>query len=93
MNTTTKQVTVLQSGEFSLELDEEKLQQLAATCAGAEQTLQNLTEEMEHLIYITDHFADIEGDAFQLLRTMCDVKKDYRMLMSLVTRRKEAGHE
>ena len=92
MNTTMKQVTEVQLGEFTLELDDEKLRKLAEVCYGARETLQNLTEEMERLILMTDNFAGLDTEAFPLLRTMCDVKNDYRMLMSLGVRRKEVQH-
>lgn len=92
MNTTMKQVTEVQLGEFTLELDDEKLRKLAEVCDGARETLQNLTEEMERLILMTDNFAGLDTEAFPLLRTMCDVKNDYRMLMSLGVRRKEVQH-
>jgi len=90
MNTTMKQVTEVQLGEFTLELDDEKLRKLAEVCDGAQQQLQYLNEEMERLIRMTDNFAGLDTEAFPLLRTMCDVKRDYRLLMSLGVRRKEA---
>ena len=91
MNTTTKQVTEVHAAGFTLELDDEKLQQLAEICDGAQETLQNLTEEMERLIRMTDNFAGLETEAFPLLRTICDVRRDYRMMSGLI-RRKEAEH-
>lgn len=92
MNATKKQVTEVQVGNHVVELDEEKLELLAEVCDGAKETLQNLTEEMERLIRMTDNFAGLDTEAFPLLRTMCDVKKDYRLLMSLGVRRKEVNH-
>ena len=92
MNAMMKQVSELQLGEFTLELDDEKLRLLAEVCAGAGETLQNLTEEMERLILMTDNFAGLDTEAFPLLRTMCDVKSDYRLLMGLCIKRKEASH-
>ena len=92
MNTMTKQVTEVQLGEFTLELDDEKLRKLAEVCDGAQQQLQYLNEEMERLIRMTDNFAGLDTEAFPLLRTMCDVKRDYRLLMSLGVRRKEVQH-
>lgn len=92
MNATMKQVTEVQMGEFTMELDEDKLHKLAEVCDGAKETLQNLTEEMERLIRMTDNFAGLDSEALPLLRTMCDVKSDYRMLMNLGVRRKEVQH-
>ena len=92
MNATMKQVTEVQLGEFTMELDEEKLRCLAEVCDGAQQQLQYLNEEMERLIRMTDNFAGLDTEAFPLLRTMCDVKRDYRLLMSLGVRRKEVHH-
>jgi len=92
MNATMKQVTEVQLGEFTLELDDEKLRRLAEVCDGAAQQLQYLTEEMERLVRMTDNFAGLETEAFPLLRTMCDVKNDYRLLMSLGVKRKEVQH-
>ena len=92
MNATMKQVTEVQMGEFTMKLDEENLHRLAEACDRAKETLQNLTEEMERLIRMTDNFAGLDTEAFPLLRTMCDVKNDYRLLMSLGVRRKEASH-
>ena len=92
MNATMKQVTEVQMGEFTMKLDEENLHRLAEVCDGAKETLQNLTEEMERLIRMTDNFAGLDTEAFPLLRTMCDVKNDYRLLMSLGVRRKEVHH-
>ena len=92
MNATMKQVTEVQLGDFTMELDDEKMHRLAEVCDGAQETLQNLTEEMERLIRMTDNFAGLDTEAFPLLRTMCDVKKDYRLLMSLGVRRKEVNH-
>ena len=92
MNTTMKQVTEVQLGEFTMELDDEKLRKLAEVCDGAQQQLQYLNEEMERLIRMTDNFAGLDTEAFPLLRTMCDVKRDYRLLMSLDVRRKEVQH-
>ena len=92
MNTTVKQVTEVQLGGMTLELDEEKLTKLAELCQGAAETVKNLNEEMERLILMTDNFAGLESEAFPLLRTLCDVKSDYRMLMSLRVGRKEAAN-
>lgn len=92
MNTVTKQVTEVQMGDIVLELDEEKLHALAEVCSGAEETLQDLNDEMERLILMTDNFAGLDSEAFPLLRTICDVKRDYRMLMNLGVRRKEVNH-
>ena len=92
MNTTVKQVTEVQLGAMTLELDEEKLQKLAELCQGAAETVKNLNEEMERLILMTDNFAGLESEAFPLLRTLCDVKSDYRILMSLRVGRKEAAN-
>lgn len=92
MNATLKQVTEVQVGGFTLELDEDKLRRLAEVCEGAQETLQYLTEEMERLIVMTDNFAGLDTEAFPLLRTMCDVKNDYRLLMTLGIRRKEVQH-
>ena len=92
MNTTVKQVTEVQLGTMTLELDEEKLLKLAELCQGAAETVKNLNEEMERLILMTDNFAGLESEAFPLLRTLCDVKSDYRILMSLRVGRKEAAN-
>ena len=92
MNTTVKQVTEVQLGGMTLELDEEKLTKLAELCQGAAETVKNLNEEMERLILMTDNFAGLESEAFPLLRTLCDVKSDYRMLMGLRVGRKEAAN-
>ncbi len=92
MNTMTKQVTEMQAGDITLALDDEKLRLLADVCDGAAQQLQYLTEEMERLIRMTDNFAGLETEAFPLLRTICDVKSDYRMLMTLCVGRKEVSH-
>lgn len=71
-------------GEVELELNPEMVKKLAAICAGAGQTLQYLTEEMERLIVMTDNFAGLETEAFPLLRTMCEVKDDYRILKTMI---------
>lgn len=71
-------------GEVELELKPEMVKKLAEICAGAELTLQYLTEEMERLIEMTDNFAGLETEAFPLLRTICEVKDDYRILKGMI---------
>ena len=91
MNTTEKQVNELQVGDFTMELDDEKMQKLAKMCDEADQMLEDLNDGLEVLIRMTD-YADLEEEIFPLLRTICDVKSDYRTLISLDVRRKEVGN-
>ena len=92
MNATMKQVTEVQLGEFTMELDEEKLHKLAEICESAERTIDILTENTDRLIRLTDNFAGLETESFPLMLALVDIKEDYRMLMNMGVRRKEAGH-
>lgn len=92
MNATMKQVTEVQLGEFTLELDEEKLRQLAEMCESAERTIDILTENTDRLIRLTDHFMGLETESFPLMLALVDIKNDYRMLKDFGVRRKEASH-
>ena len=92
MNATMKQVTEIEVGGFTLELDEKKMGMLVDICSNAAETVLLLSEQMDALIRVTDHYFDSEQEAFPLLRTLVDVKSDLHALSTLVVRRKEANH-
>lgn len=92
MNTTMKQVTEVQLGNVAMELDEEKLLQLAEICESAERTIDILTENTDQLIRLTDNFNGFEAEMFPLMLALVDIKNDYRMLKDFRIRRKEVSH-
>ena len=84
MNTTKmKQVATVELGDYRVELDEDKLRNLAESCTLAEQNIADLTELNDRLLKLTDHFAGLETEIVPFLRMICDIKDDYRTLLSL----------
>lgn len=92
MNATMKQVTEVQLGDYTIELDEEKLHKLAEICESAERTIDIMTENTDRLIRLTDNFAGLETESFPLMLALVDIKEDYRMLKDFGVRRKEVQH-
>ena len=92
MNATMKQVTEVQLGDYTIELDEEKLHKLAEVCESAERTIDILTENTDRLIRLTDNFVGLETESFPLMLALVDIKEDYRMLKDFGVRRKEVQH-
>lgn len=92
MNATMKQVTEVQIGDYTIELDEEKLHKLAGICESAVRTIDILTENTDRLIRLTDNFAGLETESFPLMLALVDIKEDYRMLKDFGVRRKEVQH-
>lgn len=92
MNSATmKEVAAVKIGTYEVELDEKKLKDLAEICDYAEQNIKDMTELNDQLLQLTDHFAGLENEIFDFLRTLVEVKKDYRTLLSLGIRRKEVA--
>ena len=89
---TMRQVATVVLGDYSVELDEKKLSELAESCKLAEQNIADLTELNDRLLKLTDHFAGLEAEIVPFLRMICDIKDDYRTLLSLGITRKEVDN-
>ena len=90
MNSTNmKQVAEVNIGGFHVELDETKLKNLADICIDAERNIDELTELNDRLLVLTDNFAGLDTEIFPFLRTLCEIKRDYRTLLNLGIQGKE----
>ncbi|MGP1465272.1 MAG: hypothetical protein ACTTKJ_06615 [Prevotella koreensis] len=78
-----RQVATVKLGCYSMELDEKKMEQLAESSSLARQNIEDLTELSDRLLKLTDHFAGLEAEIVPFLRMICDIKDDYRVLLSL----------
>ncbi len=93
MSANMKQVAEVKLGEYRVELDETKLNNLADICIDAERNIEELTELNDRLLVLTDSFAGLDTEIFPFLRTLCEIKRDYRTLLSLGIQREEVASE
>lgn len=88
-NAMMKQVAEVRLGEYQVEMDDDKLRQLAEICIDAERNIEELTELNDRLLVLTDSFAGLDTEIFPFLRTLCEIKRDYRTLLNLDIRKRE----